>query len=389
MAFELNPQQNNAVKVATKWFKDQNEIKLEISGPAGSGKSTIVSELVNGIGLKQDEVMYMAYVGKAAQSLAMKGHDARTIHSSIYKMTYIPKYGFDGKPMYDEHDRPILKRTFVKVEALPKNKKLLVVDEGGQVNVPMAQDILSFNISTLVLGDLNQLPPVFGISGFMRDPDIVLTQVMRQAEDSEIVYLSQQILKGKKLEYGKYNNSIIMPYSDVTDKHLTSVESIICGRNRTRDDINSYLRNNIYKFNPREPVHVGEKLICRKNDWGLSIGDNIYLINGMVGYVREVYLESFTGKSIEIDFQPDFTDEYFKRLRIDIEYLHKPAVEESNTLGSNAMLQHGYAISGYLSQGSQYDSVFYHRDVYNKKKFQKALDYTIITRAINHIYIAM
>lgn len=391
MAFELNPQQAHATKVAKKWFKDQNEQKLEISGPAGSGKSTIVASVVEEVGLKQDEVIYLAYVGKAAQNLALKGHDARTIHSVIYRLTYVPKYDFSGKPMVDDLGRPILIRTFVKVDKLPSHKKLLVVDEGGQVNIPMASDILSFGISTLVLGDLNQLPPVFGVAGFMRDPDIILTQVMRQAEDSEIVYLSQLILKGKKLEFGKYNNSIIMPYEEVKDHHLTSVEAIICGRNKTRDNINYYMRNHIHKYNPREPVHVGEKLICRKNDWGTCIANNVYLINGMVGYVKEVYWDSYTGKSVEIDFQPDFLPdtEYYRRLRIDIEYLHTPAVEESNTLGQNAMMQHGYAISGYLSQGSQYNSVFYHRDIYNQKKFQRSLDYTVITRAINHIYIAM
>lgn len=53
MAFELNNQQRHAVKETTKWFKKQDKQVFEISGPPGSGKTTIVSTLVDGVGLQK------------------------------------------------------------------------------------------------------------------------------------------------------------------------------------------------------------------------------------------------------------------------------------------------------------------------------------------------
>lgn len=390
MVLELNPQQRHATKFGVNWYKSQMKQTYEISGPAGSGKTTIVQSIVDAIGLKPEEVLYVAYVGKAAQNLALRGHNARTIHSAIYQMVNIPKVDGNGNYVI-KNNRIVTMRTFVKKEEISPLIKLIVVDEGGMVNIPIKEDLLSFGVPIIALGDLNQLPPVFGKPGFIVEPDVILTQIMRQAEDSEIIWMSQQILAGKEIPYGRYNNSMVIPFSDVKDEYLTGSSQIICGRNSTRDNINNYMRKKIYEYSDREPIHIGEKIICRRNDWDRVIGDNIYLINGMIGYVKDVHYDSLKPSSIEIDFQPDFLpdDMYYRRLRIDLDYLRTPAAITDNKMSYNSQFQHGNAISVYLSQGSQYDSVFYHRDSYNRKKFQKALDYTAITRAVNGIIIAM
>lgn len=391
MVFELNPQQLNAVKTGVKWFKSgDSKQTLEISGPAGSGKTTIVKSIAQETGLEEDEILYIAYVGKAAQNLALRGHNARTIHSALYSMEDVPKMDGTGNFIF-KNGRMVTYKSFVKKEDISPRIKLIVVDEGGMVDIMMAMDILSFNRPTLVLGDLNQLPPVFGKPGFLTEPDIILTQIMRQAEDSEIIWFSQQILEGKTIPYGKYNNSYVIPYSDVTDGHLTGSDMIICGKNRTRDDINRYYRERILKLNNRQPIHIGEKLVCRKNEWTKSIDDNVYLINGMIGYVRDVHINTYNGRTIEIDFQPDFLppNKYYKNLVVDLEFLKTPSAEEFNGFHANTKMQPGYAISVHLSQGSQYPSLFYHRDVFNKRKYQRALDYTAVTRAENSIIIAM
>lgn len=391
MGFELNPQQGNAVKRGVKWFRSgSSKQTYEISGPAGSGKTTIIKQMEHELGLEPEEVLYIAYVGKAAQNLALKGHNARTIHSALYTMEDIPKIDIYGNYVL-KNGRKVTYRSFIKREHISPNIKLIVVDEGGMVDIGMRNDILSFGIPTIVLGDLNQLPPVFGKPGFLLEPDIILTEIMRQAEDSEIIWMSQLVLQGKEIPYGRYNNSIVIPYDEVKDEHLTSSDMIICGTNRTRENINNYMRESIYKYDDKYPVALGEKLVCRKNDWSRSIGENndIFLINGMIGHVKEIHLNTYNGKTIEIDFQPDFLDnDFYRHLRIDLEYLKTPAYEEYSSLNhSLARMQRGNVITVHLSQGSQYPTVFYHRDFFNRKKYQRALDYTAITRAEKNIIL--
>lgn len=391
MAFELNPQQLNAVKEGVKWFKSgYSKQTYEISGPAGSGKTTIVKDIEHALGIAPEDVLYIAYVGKAAQNLALKGHNARTIHSALYNMINVPKTDIYGNFIM-KNGRNVTYRSFIKREMLPKNIKLIVVDEGGMVDIHMRQDILSFGLPIIVLGDLNQLPPVFGRPGFLIEPDIILTEIMRQAEDSEIIWMSQQILNGKPIPYGKYNNSLVLRYDEAQDQHLMESDMIICGTNRTRDNINNYMRREIYKYDDKYPLAIGEKVVCRKNDWTRSIGPNndVFLINGMVGYIENIHLNTFNGKTLDVDFRPDFMqNDMFRNLKIDIGYLMTPSYEEYNSLNhSLARLQRGNAISVHLSQGSQYPSVYYHRDYSNRKKYQRALDYTAITRAEQRIIL--
>ncbi len=389
MAFELNPQQRRAVIQGVNWFRGgTSKQTYEISGPAGSGKTSIVKEIENQLGLSPEEVLYVAYVGKAAQNLALKGHNARTIHSALYSFENLPKMDSMGNFIF-KNGRHVTYRSFVKRDCLPKGVKLIVVDEGGMVDIKMAQDILSFGLPVLVLGDLNQLPPVFGKPGFLTEPDIILTEIMRQAEDSEIIWFSQLILEGKPIPYGTYNNSMVIPYEDIKDVYLKEADMIICGKNKTRENINLYMRETIMGYKSEVPLNIGEKLVCRKNDWSRSIGDDVFLINGMIGYVRNIHLETFNGKTIEIDFQPDFMQhDMYRRLKIDIGYLQTPCYEDYASLNHQlTRMQSGYAISVHLSQGSQYPSVFYHRDVFNKRKYQRALDYTAVTRAESKIII--
>ena len=140
--FELNPQQQNAVKESYKWFKQQNNQVFEISGPAGSGKTSIVNELVKKLNLKHEEVLFMAYVGKAAMALTLKGNYAKTIHSTIYDLVEVPKYDEDNNVIM-KNGRVVKELKFVKKKMLDESIKLLVIDEGSMVNETIALDILS------------------------------------------------------------------------------------------------------------------------------------------------------------------------------------------------------------------------------------------------------
>ena len=84
MGIELNNQQIYALHEGETWFHKGVKQVFEISGPSGSGKSSIIMYLIERLGLELDEVLFLAYMGKAAYRLALLGLPARTIHSAIY-----------------------------------------------------------------------------------------------------------------------------------------------------------------------------------------------------------------------------------------------------------------------------------------------------------------
>ena len=381
MAFELNTQQRQAQKLGKQWFLNGTEQVFEISGPAGSGKTTIVKEITDDIPLKREEVLFVAYIGKAAQNLALNGLNAKTIHSTIYLLVDEPIP--DGKGGYlIKHGRYITRKRFMLKEQIDPSIKLIVLDEGGTVDESLAKDLLSFGLPVLVLGDLNQLPPPFGESPFLKNPDVILTEIMRQAENSPIIWMSQMILKGHEIPFGKYGDCYVVSYDELCDNMMKSVDMMICARNRTKDDLNAYYRQEIDKVPSDIPIIVGDKVVCRRNNWSRSVDDNIFLINGMVGYVEAVHLETLKNDTIEIDFRPDFlSDKVFRNVLIDLAFLQAPS--NSDYRGSMYIdrFQYGRAISVYMSQGSQYDSILYYREFMRGKDFQKRQDYTAITRA--------
>ena len=390
MVLELNPQQRDAVKKSVKWLKKGTEQLFEITGPAGSGKTTIIQALVDQTGLKKDEVLFVAFIGKAAQNLALKGHNAKTIHSTIYVMAEMPKFDEAGNPIL-KNGRAMTYKAFKKKTFLPPNIKLIVLDEAGTVDEKLAKDLLSFDLPVIALGDLNQLPPVFGNTPFLKNPDVILTQIMRQAEDSEIIWMSQQILQGKKIPYGRYNNSLVISSDEVTDEMFNGVSMILAGRNQLRDEINDYCRHKILGVDPKMPITIGDKVVCRRNNWQkyIDTGDNqIYLINGMVGFIEEVHLDTYKPGTIEVDFRPDFlSQQMYRFLKLDLDYFHTPCASQFEGYSYFEQFQLAYAISVHLSQGSQYDSILYYKDRHSTSDYQKRLDYTALTRAENFLIL--
>ena len=60
MDFELTEQQKLALKRTKEWWTNRTKNVWEISGAAGTGKTTIVYHVVDEIGLSHDDVLFMA-----------------------------------------------------------------------------------------------------------------------------------------------------------------------------------------------------------------------------------------------------------------------------------------------------------------------------------------
>lgn len=391
MGILLNEQQIDATYKADMWWNGSSEQVFEISGAAGTGKTFLVRYLIERFDLDLDEVLFVAYMGKAAMALARNGLPAKTIHSTIYNYEKVLDK-VDGKIQLTPSGKPKTKFVFTLKEKIPKKIRLIVVDEAGMVNEQIAKDLKSFGVPIIALGDLNQLPPVFGKSGFLNDPDVILTQIMRQAEGNPIIYLSQQVLKDEPLKIGVYKNSAVISSSDLDEYKFKNADIVLTGTNRLRYNINNMFREHIYKGLKLDRPNVGEKIICRRNNWGRCILDNIFLTNGMSGVVDYVDNQSFNGKQLKIDFKPDFVGKTFKNLTIDYERLFSsPSSTDMGSLVFNRdLFEFAYAITVHLSQGSQYPNVlFLKEDMGLNKEDRKRHAYTAITRASESITIAI
>ena len=251
----------------------------------------------------------------------------------------------------------------------------------------LAKWILEFNIPVIALGDLNQLPPVIGNSFFLKRPDVVLTEIMRQSSESPIPWLAKSILEGRRLERGTIESKIaIMGQRDFDKRLFKESDIIICGTNKTRENLNNYYRNELLKINSADPI-VGDKMICRQNNWDAMIGDNIFLINGLVGYITNIDLEFSTAKRLTIDFRPEFLSESFYDLALDREYLRLPFQYRKSYISRMNKFEYGYAITCHLAQGSQYNKVIVVNEPFGDSLFRKQWLYTAVTRAIDQLII--
>lgn len=388
MKIELTEQQKIARDKALQWWKTQDKQVFEISGIAGSGKTTIVYSIVEELGLAHDNVLFMAYAGKATLALALKGNFAKTIHSTIYDLRKVPMVNELGE-VVKYNDRIVYRTEFVKKEELPSNIKLLVVDEAAMVPENIANDLLSFNVPIIALGDNNQLPPIFGKSFFLQSPDAILTEPMRQALDSPIIYLALKAIKGEYIKIGRYGDSYVIKKDMLNDKMLISSDVTICGRNKTRDEINNHVRYDILKRDKAYPV-IGDKVICRKNNWSREILDNIFLINGMIGYVEDIYIDTFDGNSLGIDFRPEFLQkEMFYNIPIDYKYITTPYEKRTKGRSFYDLFEYAYAITVHIAQGSEYENVLIYNEQMGDRDFYKRWLYTALTRASNSLILVL
>lgn len=402
----LNPKQLEAKEKFLYWYKHpESRIRpwFEISGPAGSGKTTVVKSITSELGYSDGiEILYVAFIGKAALALRLSGVPGRTIHSVVYRPIKTQAIDKVTKEPIFINGSPKTVLRFIKNETLGNNVKLIVVDEAGMVETTMGNDLLSFGIPILALGDLNQLPPVFGNSLFLQKPDVILDTVMRQAKDSLILYIADLARMGYQIQYGTYGETgdvRVVRKRDFICSHefaqemLKDQNMVICGTNHMRDNLNWYIRSRMY-HRTSNMVEVGDKLICRHNYWTTLLPDNpgIALTNGMIGYVDFVNRRPSSHGKIEIDFRPEFTSTTFKSLPIDRKYLFDPYDKRKTmmTFGNNSFVfELGYCITCHLSQGSQGENVLVFVENYEDSDYFRKWLYTAVTRARKKLTIVM
>lgn len=288
----LSSDQERAVKAIADWFRGGMRQVFYCYGYAGTGKTTLVRYAIDYLGLDQEKARFAAYTMKAASVMQKNGvPDAMTIHRLIYK-PIDPDYeeiealqkSLDAPDMssdeYFEINRKLnqARRPRFALNDLSEISKarLVVLDEASMISSRVADDLISFAIPILVIGDPAQLPPIMDSKdrpGFMTDkPDVMLTEVHRQARDNQILRLATVARSGKPIEFGDYGDGVRkVRLREMNGSELLDADQVICGMNATRRRVNSILKRKA-GFDGELPVGDSrEKIIVRRNDYGVGI----------------------------------------------------------------------------------------------------------------------
>src|SRR5262249_59168208 len=109
------------------------------------------------------------------------------------------------------------------------------------------------------------LPPIQG-GGFFTEaePDAMLTEVHRQAQDDPIVRLSMDVRAGEYIEPGRYGETSVLRKADLDPQRVLEADQVLVGRNVTRRTYNALVRQR-HGFADEMPS-VGDKLVCLRNN---------------------------------------------------------------------------------------------------------------------------
>ena len=150
-------------------------------------------------------------------------------------------------------------------DAPASKAKLIVIDECSMVDPELGRDLMSFGVPVLVLGDPAQLPPIQG-GGFFTEaePDVMLTEVHRQAQDDPIVRLSMDVRAGNSLAEGEYGATQVVRRENLDPQRVIGADQVLVGRNATRRKYNMRMREH---RGFAEPLPMaGDKLVCLRNN---------------------------------------------------------------------------------------------------------------------------
>lgn len=432
-SFDFTPSadQTRALDLIHKWLAEPNSAPFfTLHGLAGTGKTTLVTHLVNDLDMP---IYPMAYSGKAASVLTRKGLRASTIHSRIYaapkerveeaavlqlelrelekdspsspKITQIlrklaklnePEFDalrprcwafpasydakYDTQTVLSGHKESAQELLRDHQDEFPLLGGLIVLDECSMVDEKLAKDLMSFRLKILVLGDPGQLPPIKGAGYFDTNPNFVLTEIHRQALESPIIRLAMQARNRQRLKLGNYGASRVIPRRAIGKEEALGVEQILTGSNKARMKLNAEVRilKGLSKF---EFPQAGERVICLRNNKPL-------LLNGMVLDVSANTIDIDTESHIEIPFA-----EFQNPIKVHRECFTRPELVKSWTLSQRRRANEfdfAYAITIHKSQGSQFrdcliipDFGFWDPELYSR------LLYTALTRAEERVIVAL
>ena len=427
---------------------DNNEIFV-LKGFAGTGKTTLISTIVNNLVEINKKYVLLAPTGRAAKVIAnYSNKPAFTIHKKIY----FPKKGSGGGV------------TFTLQQNKHKNT-LFIVDEASMIsdvnsesklyeNGSLLDDLISYiysgtNCKMLLLGDTAQLPPVNSDISPALDIDslalhydkeikhIELDEVMRQGENSGILTNATElraILNEPFFDTFKFNLKGFKDVIRLTDGYdiqdaINSAYSnysieetaFIVRSNKRANQYNQQIRTKI--LDKENELSTGDFLMVVKNNyfWLKESDEAGFIANGDIVEVLEIFniqeLYGFQFAKVKIrmiDYPNQIPFETVLILNTLTSESPSLTYDESNRLYQEVMkdyegetkykkfqkvkanphfnalqVKFSYSITCHKSQGGQWNTVFI-----EKPYLPEGIDrdyirwlYTAITRAKNQLYL--
>ncbi len=178
-----------------------------ITGGPGVGKTTLLNAILAVVGARGVRLALCAPTGRAAKRLSeTTGVEAKTIHRLL---EVDPKTG-----------------GFKRQESNPLACDLLVVDEMSMVDVPLMHALLRAvppHAAVILVGDVDQLPSVgpgqvlADIIGSGAVPVVRLTEVFRQARESQIIVNAHRINHGEMPDAAPAGGATDFFFTEVDD----------------------------------------------------------------------------------------------------------------------------------------------------------------------------
>lgn len=380
----LSTEQNKIVDSILNWFKDSSKQYITLGGYAGTGKTTVLGSITTLLNKdkKKLNIAYCSYTGKAARVLERKLRDTNAVSYSDYIGTI---HRLIYKAIVDDRDN------IIGWEIIPKSDfeySLIVVDEASMLTEDIWNDLLSFDVPIIAVGDHGQLPPIEGTFNLMSNPQLKLETIYRQEADNPIIKISEMVRKGESIPYiqfGKNIKKLDKRDENTADQLLDLFNSfddstmVLCGYNTTRNRLNKQIRG--LQFDCLTPCN-GDRVICLKNNRNM----NIY--NGMTGTILSIYKEKSKGSSYyQTEISLDFEEEPFIG-KISMEQFNSPTFLNQNNYDIN-YFDYGYALTVHKAQGSQANRVILFEERFksmDEQTYARWL-YTAVTRAEKELYI--
>ncbi len=328
-----------------KYLNDERVKFLFLLGKAGTGKTTIVSEVFKSFP-KELKVGYLSFAGKAVSRLNEKCGQkvAKTIHR------------YCSARFSELTD-------FVKNEKNLIDVDLVFVDEISMVNKEIFANLLNalpLKTKIILCGDRNQLNPV-GSNSIIFELGLIKHEAIKYVELKQVLRSVDGVLvmADKVLQ----SNSSVLPYKtysieEVEEYHKNGFQ-IIANSNDMVRKINQHLSRNKYGITTTAyyNYNIGDKIMILQND----VANQVY--NGDI-----VFITGYEAGKIELwDQQSDHTFFY-------------------DVYKSADWFQPAECFTVHKSQGSEWDRVLVVLD--NKDKLLTAnLLYTAITRAAKEVVI--
>jgi exodeoxyribonuclease V len=383
MTYTLSNDQAEALRQIGAWFKGRTSPYITLGGYAGTGKTTLIAYLRKALHQYDEnaQVAFCAPTGKAArvlserlaeQKVPRRRDSVSTIHSLIYTAETDDSGHVTGWVRKPELER-----------------SLIIVDEASMIDANVWEDLLSFNVPILAVGDHGQLPPVNSRFNLMAEPQLRLERVWRQEAGSPIIEVATYARQSGDVPVADYGPGVRkLSRSDYEAGQFVQelLESwredllVLCGYNKTRLKLNRAIRQQRGMERP-EP-QVGDRVICLRNNRATKV------YNGMTGTITNIspadddpeHLWYFA--EIDLDGEDFGYFGYILRSQFD----NQETVDRAPLAPDGApgdLFDFGYALTVHKAQGSQSRSVLLFEE-----RFPRMTDedwrrwlYTGVTRA--------